>query len=43
MKIKVKCNVDAPIFTDKRSFSAGMCIRDERIEFIWVQKIWKNG
>ena len=42
VRVEVKCNVDAAIFKDKNCFSADMCVRIERGEFICAQMSWKK-
>jgi len=37
-----KCNIDATILKNKTCFSAGMCVENERDEFIYAQIVWKK-
>ena len=39
----VKCNVDAALFEEQRSFGIGMCIRNSSGEFIKAATTWHEG
>jgi len=36
---EVKCNVDATIFKEQRSYGIGMCLRDANGDYITAKKI----
>ncbi|KAK2404967.1 hypothetical protein QL285_054266 [Trifolium repens] len=38
-----KCNVDAAIFKEQNCYGAGMCIRDDKGNFIRAQTLWSYG
>ncbi|GAU45278.1 hypothetical protein TSUD_100000 [Trifolium subterraneum] len=39
----LKCNVDAAIFKEQNCFGAGMCLRDDKGNFIRAQTTWNYG